>query len=675
MGLFSTTNKVSVRKPVVIMQRHHLQWLLLSLAWVLALHATHLPIWVNVSVIAAAVWRYHIEITGKKLPKIYLTIPLTMLAGLGIIFTFRTLFGRDASLALLVIMLGLKLLETRTMRDYVLVILLSYFLVANAFLFSQSLLTLAFTLPPLICITATLISMSHRHSQLSWQFLLKLSGGLLLQAIPVMLILFVLFPRIPGPLWGIPEDSYSDMTGLNDSLNFGNISNLTKNSAIAFRVEFKNKIPPQNQLYWRGPVLWHQNGSQWLVSSQHIGLPKEKLVTNGDAISYSITLEPHNRTWLLMLDMPSVIPNNPELNPTLTHDYQVITSQNVHTRTRYNGISHSQYRLGNAQLSEVERNMALQLNEFENPKTKALAQSWVDQQLTPKLIVETALNQYRSHPFRYTLSPPRLGVNSMDEFLFNTRQGFCEHYATSFVYLMRAAGVPARIVTGYQGGELNPNGHYLIVRQSDAHAWAEVWLDEQGWVRIDPTAAVSPARIDENVASALNDTTELPMMARQDYKLLRSIYLRWDTVNNGWNQWVLGYNEQKQFELLSKLMGKKYSLQYLILWMMGSIAAVMLVISYFLLKTTKTLSSPNQKHYNRYLAKLKKLGLIPLATEGAQDFANRAAVALPSQAQSILEIGEIYNSLRYSQNLSSKKSSAGKSTRMKQLIKAFKPNK
>ena len=672
MGLFSLTNKVSIRKPAVIMQRHHMQWLMLSLAWVLALHAAHLPIWVSISVIVAAIWRYHIEITGKKLPKIYLTIPITMLAGLGIMFTFRSLFGREASLALLVIMLGLKLLETRTLRDYVLVILLSYFLVANAFLFSQSLVTLAFTLPPLICITATLISISHRpksnNSQLSWQFLLKLSGGMLLQAVPVMLILFVLFPRIPGPLWGIPEDSYSGMTGLSDSLNFGNISNLTKNSAIAFRVEFKDKIPAQNQLYWRGPVLWHQDGSHWLMSSQHIGLPKEKLVTTGDAISYTITLEPHNRTWLLMLDMPSVIPINSELSPTLTHDYQLIASQNVHNRIRYSGISHSQYRLGNAQLTEVERNMALQLNEFENPKTKALAQSWVDQQFTPKQIVEAALKQYRSQPFRYTLSPPRLGINSMDAFLFNTRQGFCEHYATSFVYLMRAAGVPARIVTGYQGGELNPNGHYLIVRQSDAHAWAEVWLQDQGWVRVDPTAAVSPARIDENIGSALNDTTELPMLSRQDYPLLRSMYLQWDTVNNGWNQLVLGYNEQKQFELLSKLMGQGYSLQHLILWMMGSIASVMLVVSYFLLKTTKVLLNPEQKLYRHYLAKLKKVGLTPQASEGAKDFAYRVAVALPNQVQSILEISEIYNSLRYSQHLS-----AHKLARLKQLIAGFKP--
>ena len=672
MGLFSASNKVSIRKPAVIMQHHHLRWLMLSLAWVLALHAAHLPIWVSVSVIVAAIWRYHIEATGKKLPKIYLTIPLTMLAGLGIMFTFRSLFGRDASLALLVIMIGLKLLETRTLRDYVLVILLSYFLVANTFLFSQSLVTLAFTIPPLICITTTLISISHRpnsHTKpLSWQFLLKLSGGMLLQAVPVMLILFVLFPRIPGPLWGIPEDSYSGMTGLSDSLNFGNISNLTKNSAIAFRVEFKDKIPAQNQLYWRGPVLWHQDGSHWLMSSQHIGLPKEKLVTSGDAISYSITLEPHNRTWLLMLDMPSVIPNNPELSPTLTHDYQLVASQNVHNRIRYSGISHSQYRLGNTQLTEVERNMALQLNEFENPKTKALAQSWVDQKLTPEQIVQAALNQYRTQPFRYTLSPPRLGVNSMDAFLFTTRQGFCEHYATSFVYLMRAADVPARIVTGYQGGELNPNGHYLIVRQSDAHAWAEVWLQAQGWVRVDPTAAVSPARIDENIASALNDTSELPMMARQDYPLLRSMYLHWDTVNNGWNQWVLGYNEQKQFELLSKLMGQGYSLQHLILWMMGGIAAVMLIISYFLLKMTKTLLDPNQKQYKRYLAKLKKLGLIPSVNEGAQDFAKRAALTLPKQAQTILEIGDIYNGLRYSQHLS-----PDKLARLKQLVAAFKP--
>ncbi len=656
MLLFSASIQVKKHPLPTRMHQQHLQWLLLSLTWVLTLHASHLPIWVSVTVIILAIWRYQIEIKGWKLPKLTITIPATMLAGLGIIFTFKSLFGRDASLALLVIMLGLKLMETKTMRDYVLIIVLSYFLIVNAFLFSQSIATFALTLPPLICITATLISISHRHSQLSWPFLLKLASSMLLQAVPVMLILFVLFPRIPGPLWGIPEDSYSGMTGLSDSLDFGNISNLTKNSSIAFRVEFKDKIPANNQLYWRGPVLWHQDGSHWLMSSQQIGLPKEELKTSGDAIPYTITLEPHNRKWLLMLDMPSVLPTNIELSPTITHDYQVVTNQNIHTRIRYSGVSHTQYQLGKS-LSEREREMALQLNAFENPKTKALAESWIKNKLTATQKIQTALKMYRDEPFIYTLSPPRLGFNSMDEFLFNTRKGFCEHYATSFVYLMRAAGIPARIVTGYQGGELNPNGHYLIVRQSDAHAWAEVWLEEkgmgkQGWVRIDPTAAVSPSRIDEGIASALPDASELPMLARHDYPLLRKLYLHWDSVNNGWNQWVLGYNEQKQFELLSRLFGSNYSLQNLLFWLIGSITLVMLIISYFLLKTARIYLDPTQRLYKSYLAKMKRVGLIPLAAEGAHDFAIRAALQLPKQAEAIKEIGEIYNGLRYSKNLS-----------------------
>ena len=652
MALFSLFSKGKKQQPLPkLMHQQHLQWMLLSLALVLALHISHLPIWVSVVVTASAIWRYQVEIKGWKLPKLIIMIPATMLAGLGIIFTFKGLFGRDASLALLVVMLGLKLMETRTLRDYVLIIVLSYFLVANTFLFSQSIATFAFTLAPLLCITATLISISHRNSPLSWQFLLKLSGSMLLQAIPVMLILFVLFPRIPGPLWGIPEDSYSSMTGLSDSLDFGNISNLTKNSNIAFRVEFKDKIPANNQLYWRGPVLWHQDGSHWLMSSQQIGLPNEKLTTVGDAIPYTITLEPHNRKWLLMLDMPSVLPANVGLNPTLTHDYQVLTSENVHVRIRYSGVSHTKYQLG-TKLSEREREMALQLNAYENPKTKALAESWVSGKLTPTQKMQTALKMYRDEPFVYTLSPPRLGFNSMDEFLFNTRKGFCEHYATSFVYLMRAAGVPARIITGYQGGELNPNGHYLIVRQSDAHAWAEVWLDGQGWVRVDPTAAVSPSRINEGIASALPDASELPMLARHDYPLLRQLYLHWDSVNNGWNQWVLGYNEQKQFELLSKLLGSNYSLQNQLFWLIGSITLVMLVIAYFLLRNARVYLDPTQKLYHQYLTKMKRANLTPATAEGAQDFAARAALQFPAQAGLIKEIGEIYNGLRYSKNLS-----------------------
>ena len=395
----------------------------------------------------------------------------------------------------------------------------------------------------------------------------------MLQAVPVMLILFVLFPRIPGPLWGLPQDANSGMTGLGDSLQFGNISNLTQNSSIAFRVQFKGAAPAQNQLYWRGPVLWHQEDRHWTMSSSQIGLQPESLITQGTPIEYTITLEPHNRTWMLMLDMPTLIPADAKL----THDYSVVADKPVRTRTRYAGTSFNTYTLG-ANLGERERILSLQINEGENPKTVQLAKTWGVLSAADKINI--ALNMYRQQPFVYTLRPPVLGDNPVDDFLFKSKRGFCEHYATSFVYLMRAAGVPARIVTGYQGGEFNPNGNYYIVRQSDAHAWAEVWLADKGWVRIDPTAAVSPERVESGLADALNDIDELPLMARNNNAWLKKVYLNWDGVNNGWNQWVLGYDDKKQLDFLKKLSGKNVDLQSLLVWMMATITVVMGVTTY-----------------------------------------------------------------------------------------------
>ena len=619
----------------------HLQWLLLTLAVVLATHAPNLPVWVIAASAGFGAWRYLLDKNQWPMPKSWLLLPINVLIFVGILFTFKGFFGRDASLALLLVVTSLKLLETKTLRDYMLVIILAYFLVGNLFLFNQTIATFALSVPPMLLLTATLINISLKHTQ-SFKFLLTLSGKLLLQAVPVMLILFVLFPRIPGPLWGVPQDAYSGMTGLGDSLQFGNISQLTKNSSIAFRVQFKGQIPAKNLLYWRGPVLWHQDGNQWLMPSQNIGLRAESLAKQGTAIDYTITLEPHNRLWLLMLDMPTRIPNEVKL----THDYSAIATSPVRARIRYDATSFSAYKLGEV-LNEREKTMSLQLHEGENPRSFGLAQSW--QSMSPADKVNRALQMYRAQPFIYTLNPPILGKDPVDEFLFNTKRGFCEHYATSFVYLMRAAGVPARIVTGYQGGELNPNGNYLIVRQSDAHAWAEVWLEGRGWVRVDPTAAVSPERIEQDLSAAIEETDQLPMMARGDYPLLRKAFLNWDSVNNGWNQWVLGYDDKKQMELLNKLIGKNWSLSSLVFWMMGAITVVMTLTFLVLIKTNQRKQSPAQQLYSQYLNKLQRANLQPYSHEGALDFGKRAALALPSQASDIMQIAQSYNLLQYSQ--------------------------
>lgn len=643
-----------------------LMWLLASLSITFGILAANLNNWLPISFVVFAVWRFLIEQNNWSYPKLWIRLPMTMVGGLSILGTYGSLFGRDASVALFLVMIALKLLETKSKRDYVVMVILGYFLTVNVLLFTQAIWVFFAMLFPLFGLTACLISATHTNNTLKLGTQAKLAGNMLLQAVPIMLVLFVLFPRIPGPLWGIPKDAYSGMTGLSDSMEPGSISQLSLSSKIAFRVEFKSAIPPNNQLYWRGPVLWHQEGRKWQVTSDSLPLPLEKLEASGNTTDYTITLEPHNRPWLLMLDMPTKLPPN----VIVKHDMQVLAREPVRTRIRYDGQSNTHYQLGKS-LSEHERVLALQLLEDENPKTRALGEKWADEYKNPQAIVQAALTMFREQPFVYTLAPPLLGREPVDDFLFNTKRGFCEHYASSFVYLMRAAGVPARIVTGYQGGELNPNGNYLIVRQSDAHAWAEVWLEKQGWVRVDPTAAVSPNRIESGIDDALSDNTLLPIFARRDYPTIKMLYLNWDAINNGWNQWVLGYDEKKQLNLLKKILGQKIVWEDIALILVGTMIVLMLVISYFLLRNKHVVLDPLKKIYQGFLNKLVKAGLIKADHEGVLDFGERAAQQLPDKAQDIKEISELFSSMQYARNNSSDTHKNALAL-LKKLVKGFK---
>ncbi|MCB5187079.1 DUF3488 and transglutaminase-like domain-containing protein [Methylobacillus caricis] len=619
-----------------------LHWLLISMGLAMALHISHFPAWVSALIFLFMGWRYLLEKNSRAMPRLWILVPITLFGIMGILITYRSLFGRDASVALLALMLALKLMESTTRRDYVILGFAGYFLTITAFLFNQSLLAGAFLLLPVAGITATLVGISYPHGSMSQRLRSRIAGNLLLQGIPIMLILFILFPRIPGPLWGVPQDAYSSMSGLSDNMEPGNISDLSLSAAIAFRVQFKGDIPATQQLYWRGPVLWHFDGRGWHMDNNRTRFAPENLLVTGNAVDYTVTLEPHNRQWLLMLDIPQALP----AGAYPSREWQILARNPVRTRMRYAGSSHPNYTLG-LDLDDRARQLALSIPSTGNPRSRELARQWQDQLKDPEQIVNAALQLFRQQAFIYTLAPPRLGNDSIDDFIFNTKRGFCEHYASSFAYLMRAAGVPARIVTGYQGGEVNPVGQYLIVRQSDAHAWAEVWLPERGWVRVDPTAAVSPSRVESGISSALPDSTLLPIMARPDYPWLRKLYLNWDAVNNGWNQWVLGYNQQRQLELLSRLSGTRVNWQDLVLWLMGSLAAFILLLCLFLFRRGKQTLDPIQTIYRRYLRKLARHGIKAMPHEGAQDVQRRASQQFPQHAAAFARIAYLYQSLRY----------------------------
>lgn len=636
-----------------------LRWLLVSLGLVLILHSPHLTPWVPLLALVLGGWRYILASHRRPLPGIKTLLPITLLGALGILVSYSGMFGSDAGVALLTLMMALKTMETSTRRDMTLLVYLGFFLCICVFLFSQSIPVAALMVLPVLMLTSTLIGLNHTSGELPTVQKLKLAGTMLAQAAPLMLALFLLFPRVPGPLWGIAQDKMRGVTGLSDDMSPGSISSLSRSDAVAFRVIFRSTTPPASGLYWRGPVLWHYDGRTWRTQSRPQALARTSLKAINPPVEYTVTLEPHNRRWLFMLELPVTLPGI----GMLTTDYQYLASRPVRQRLRYNAGSSLAYHEGGA-LDAHTRQRALQLPVLGNRRTRALAEQWRSETNDAQQLVQRALAMYNAD-FTYTMTPPLLGANAVDGFLFDTRQGFCEHYAGSFVFLMRAAGVPARVVTGYQGGQANPMGDYLIVRQSDAHAWAEVWLENRGWVRVDPTAAVAPQRIEFGIASALAITEPLPDMARLELTWVKRLDLGWDVVNNGWNQWVLGYNQQRQMEFLTRLAGSRADWGDMALWLTGLMAAIVGAIAAFMLRDIVPKTDPAQQLWMRFQRKLARAGVASFSHEGPYDFTRRAARQLPHAGHRIKRIGALYIGLRY----------GGKTevTELQRLVREFGP--
>jgi len=490
---------------------------------------------------------------------------------------------------------------------------------------------------------------------------LRIAAVLLLQAIPLTLILFILFPRVPGPLWGLPQDAYAS-SGLDDKMSPGSLSRLSLSEEVAFRVTYSGKPPRRDQMYWRGPVLWNFDGRTWR-SGITTFTTAPQFTELGQTIDYSVTLEPHNKPWLFALDVPDKL----SVPATLTYDFQILSKEPVHARLRYTARSNLVY---HANRHEAARQLqrALQLPLQLNPRAHQLAAEWRKQietnpppQPSPggrgsnrslteidEILVRTALAYFNQQGFVYTLEPPPLGVNTVDDFLFTTRQGFCEHYASAFVFLMRAANIPARVVTGYQGGEFNDVGNYYIVRQSDAHAWAEVWLAGQGWVRVDPTAAIAPERVQRGLSASVSDSAVLPFMARNPPQWMRDLRFNLDALANQWNQWVLGYDTERQFAFLTRLGMESITWQKMALNMASGLGLLIGLFAMFMLRHLYTRQPDKvQAAWLKLCRKLAKAGLPRAAHEGAQDYAARIAAVRPELADGIGDLASRYSALRY----------------------------
>lgn len=614
-------------------------WLLLSILMVAAPHADHLPQWVSALCITLLSWRAYLTWSGNPLPKRWLLMAITFASVSGILISFHTLFGREVGVTLLILLTTLKFMELRGARDATVLVYLACFIIITNFFYSQSIPTALYMLATLLVIVTTWVHLYGQNIALKPR--LRIAATLLLQAIPLMLVLFILFPRVQGPLWGLPQDAFAS-SGLDDKMAPGSLSRLILSDDVAFRVNYADQPPRREQMYWRGPVLWEFDGRTWTPGKTAATVAPQFTETE-QAIDYSVTLEPHNKTWLFALDMPDKI----SVPARLTYDFRIVQKEPVKTRLRYEVRSHLAYR---ANLREAERQIqrALQLPPALNPQAMQLAADWRASSANDAAVVRAALTYFNRENFQYTLEPPLLGQHSVDEFLFGTRQGFCEHYASAFVFLMRAAHIPARVVTGYQGGEYNAVGNYYIVRQSDAHAWAEVWLSGQGWVRIDPTAAIAPARVERGLSAAVTNNAALPFMARNPPQWLLNLRLNWDALANQWNQWVLGYNAERQFAFLTRLGMESVTWQKLALNMAAGVGFIITLLALFMLRHLFARQPDKvQVAWLKLCRRLAKTGLPRAAHEGAQDYAARVAAARPDLADAIRDVATRYSALRY----------------------------
>jgi protein-glutamine gamma-glutamyltransferase len=614
-----------------------LAWLIGSLVLVAAPHALRAPWWLSALTLCLFAWRFWYALNRAPLPSRWLVVGVAAVAMLGVWMEYRTLFGRQPGIILLVLFAGLKLLETRTHRDAALAAFLGYFLIITNLLYTQSIPTAMLMGLALFALTATLVGLSAPSRSQAAN--LRTAGLLLAHAAPAALVLFLLFPRVQGPLWGLPQDAYSGMTGLSDSMAPGNLSSLAQSDAIAFRAEFAGGAPPHSQRYWRGPVLWDFDGRTWTIMPT--GFAAFQAPRGGTRYAYDIVLEPHNRPWLFALESAASLPERSRM----TLDGQLFANAPVRSRVRYQ-VSSAVNPAPDA--GEEDRLLwrARRLPPDSNPRAAALGAEWRAASAGDSEILARAVTFLREGRYTYTLEPALLGAHPVDDFLFGSREGFCEHFSSAFVFLMRAAGVPARVVTGYQGGDLNSVDQIITVRQSDAHAWAEVFLASRGWVRVDPTAAAVPGRVDAGISRAVPRPESLPLMRRPSLEWLRGARDRWEALAHVWNVWVLGYNPERQRDLMS-LVGMRdadwRSLTASLFTILGLITLALLAWSLGRLVRP----DPVQRAWRAFCRKLAKRGVARAPHEGPRDYSTRAARALPASRRAILRIGAQYIRLRY----------------------------
>jgi transglutaminase-like putative cysteine protease len=633
--------------------RNCLAWILLAQIALVAPHAQRLPWWVLAAGIVSGLWRVMVYQGRWSLPPIGLKSILALCCFVGIFTSYGTMLGLEPTVALLFAGFFLKLLETSQKRDVYLLIFLAYFVALTAFLFSQDFSLALFILGTLLLISTAMVAL-HQHSYDRFSVVsLKKSALIFMQAVPLMVLLFLVFPRMQ-PLWSVPVPSHQAKTGMTDSMSPGDVSGLSQSSKLAFRVVFENAVPSKHDMYWRGLVMSRFDGRRWYQDlAAQVPLQPQQLnslsAQINNPIAYRVIQEPTYQPWLFSLAF--AFSDDKKIH--IMSDYRLHRTEDVHTRSQYQVLSDKDFIMDET-LNLRQRQLATALPAKGNPKARQLAnQLWMNAK-GPQDYIERILKLFRQQNFIYTLQPPLLGKESIDEFLFASRKGFCEHYASSFVFLMRAAGIPARVVAGYQGGEINPLTGTVLVHQFDAHAWAEVWLENKGWQRVDPTAAVSPLRIEYGLERALQQQEEtflsgspLSPLRYRNIAWLNQLRLQVDAFSYYWSRWVLAYEGERQLTLLTQWLGAVTPWR-LAAVLIGIGAIPLLLTALSLLNGRGALKPAAElKLYLRMCRRLEKAGWVRQANEGPMDFARRIVAQQPRGQQHLVNATRLFVSLSY----------------------------
>ncbi len=628
--------------------RISLMWLLIAQALVIIPHLLHVPLWLIGVWLGCAAWRVQVFRMRWPFPNAWVKAALMIGSGFAVYLSRGGLVGLDAAVALLITAFILKLLEVRTRRDALVLIFLGFFTVVTSYLFADSLLAALYSLLPVLALLAALVGLQQSGFAREPLAPLKLASKLLAQAIPLMLLLFVLFPRLE-PLWSLPQPKDKGTTGLSSSMTPGDLAELGQSAALAFRARFDGAIPAQSQLYWRALTLPNFDGRSWSIS-ERFEASEPQWQAQGESISYSIIMQPSTQPWLFSLDVGS----SEQEDIRLMNDFRLQRRTPVNRTYQYQATSWPQA-LRQPQLNQRQQQEFLQLPRTGNQQTRDWAQRLRGQYHDDDALVSALLRHFNQEPYHYTLKPPLLGRDSVDEFLFSSLRGFCAHYAGAMVFTLRAAGIPARVVAGYQGGEINQAGQFVQVRQFDAHAWVEYWQRGQGWRSVDPTFEVAPERIERGLQEALQDESELfqgdifSPLRYQHIAWVNQLRMSWENLNHSWQTKILGYQRDSQQAWLKQWFGK-VDWQVLGLTLVASAALIIALIVLWMFKPWQRQTDPVQRVLNHFQWVMRRRGFNRETGEGLRDFYQRIHQQLPeSQQQAVRVFIETYEQQQYAE--------------------------